>query len=86
MPASKRRKPSPTRSAASPAWSPCSCRRTKAMPSIVREIATLLVCGGALYGGIRADLQNMLVRIEANEASVTRAHARLDQLYERGSR
>lgn len=50
------------------------------MPSLVLEIATLLVTAGVVYGAIRADLRNMRERIAANEHIAMRAHERIDDL------
>jgi len=59
------------------------------MPSLVLEIATLLVTGlftgGAVYGAIRADLRYMRERIAANEHTASRAHERIDDFL-RGKR
>lgn len=54
------------------------------MPSLLLEIITLLVTGGALYGAIRSDLRNIHERLNKQEAENTRAHARIDSLIQRG--
>ncbi|MQY50826.1 hypothetical protein [Rhodocyclus gracilis] len=47
---------------------------------MIMKIAGLLITGGAIYGGIRADLRAMHERISDVKESAALAHRRLDQL------
>ena len=46
------------------------------------QLAGILVTGGAIYGGIRADLKTMHQRVEESMRASTRAHERIDSIYE----
>lgn len=53
---------------------------------LLLQIAVMLATGGAMYGAIRADLRSMRERLERHESDITRAHERMDNLIERGTR
>ena len=42
-----------------------------------------IVVGAAIYGGIRADIRGMHIRMEHNEKSLSEAHQRIDKILER---
>ena len=46
------------------------------------QLAGILVTGGAIYGGIRADLKAMHQRVEEAMRASARAHDRIDVIYE----
>lgn len=46
-------------------------------------IAGQIIAGAAIWGGIRADIKAMHIRIEHTEKSVDEAHIRIDRLLER---
>lgn len=47
-------------------------------------IAGQLIAGAAIWGGIRADIRGMHIRLEHAEKSAVEAHNRIDRLLERG--
>lgn len=47
-------------------------------PDMLWQIVVALVTGGAVYGGIRADLRGMHERIKAAHDAAIEAHRRLD--------
>lgn len=54
------------------------------MPDLYWQIGSLLVTGGAIYGGIRADLKSMHERIKAAHDAAIEAHRRLDIHIDKG--
>lgn len=48
------------------------------------RIGGALLVAGAVYGGIRADLRGLHVRLEALHRSTRRVHKRLDQHINKG--
>lgn len=53
-------------------------------PDLYWQIGVTLVTGGAIYGGIRADLKAMHERITAAMNAATSAHSRLDNHLDKG--
>lgn len=47
-------------------------------------VAGQIIVGAAIWGGIRADIRGMHMRIEHAEKAATEAHNRIDRLLERG--
>ncbi len=45
---------------------------------LVLQLATMLVAGGAVYGGIKTGMSHMMKDIKENHDSITRCHARID--------
>ena len=50
------------------------------IPRWVIELGTMLVAGGAVYGGIRADLRSMHHRLGDVWEHADKAHGRIDRL------
>lgn len=46
-------------------------------------LAGQIIVGAAIWGGIRADIRGMHMRMEHNEKSLTEAHTRIDRILER---
>lgn len=53
-------------------------------PDLYWQIGVTLVTGGAIYGGIRADLKAMHERITSAQSSADKAHERLDNHIDKG--
>lgn len=56
------------------------------MPNLSPEVIqflSLLVAAGSIYGGIRADLKNIIARQGANEQAIEAIRVRLDNHIER---
>ena len=47
-------------------------------------VASQLIAGAAIWGGIRVDIRAMHSRIERAEKSAEDAHSRIDRILERG--
>ena len=47
-------------------------------------VAGQLIAGAAIWGGIRADIRGMHIRLEHAEKSAEEAHNRIDRMLERG--
>lgn len=55
------------------------------MPSdLIYQIMMALISGGAVYGGIRADLRAMHERIKAAHDAAVEVHRRLDNHIDKG--
>ncbi|MES2367191.1 MAG: hypothetical protein V4563_15040 [Pseudomonadota bacterium] len=50
---------------------------------LILQVILALVTGGAIYGGIRADLKGIHQRVTAQEAALSEAHKRLDRHIDR---
>lgn len=50
---------------------------------IIIWIIGQIVVGAAIYGGIRADIRGMHLRLEHDEKSLSDAHERIDRILER---
>jgi hypothetical protein len=50
---------------------------------IIIWIIGQIVVGAAIYGGIRADIRGMHLRLEHSEKSLSDAHERIDRMLER---
>lgn len=53
-------------------------------PDLLWQIGVTLVTGGAIYGGIRADLKAMHERITTAQGTANEAHKRLDKHIDKG--
>lgn len=47
-------------------------------PKIILQLASMLVAGGAVYGGIKASLARMMKDIEKQEKGLEKCNARID--------
>lgn len=52
-------------------------------PDLIAQVLYALVAGGAVYGGIRADIKAMHERISAAQRAADEAHRRLDTIIDR---
>ena len=53
--------------------------------SVWMWLAGQLIAGAAIWGGIRADIKSMHIRLEHAEKSALDAHNRIDRMLERGN-
>lgn len=52
-------------------------------PADIAPYISMLVIGGAVYGGIRSDMKNLIRDLIRNEKSIESAHHRIDEHIER---
>lgn len=52
-------------------------------PELLYQILCFLAAAGAIYGGIRADLKNILSRLGAAEQAIEAGRVRMDNHIER---
>lgn len=55
-------------------------------PEFLWQIVLALVTGGAIYGGIRADIRSIHSKIDGAQDDADEAHRRLDRHLEDGRR
>lgn len=50
------------------------------VPAIVLQLVGMLLCAGAIYGGIRAEQRAMLRDISRQQREIDKAHDRIDRI------
>lgn len=52
-------------------------------PDIVSQVLTAVATGGAVYGGIRADIKSLRDKADRAQNTADTAHKRLDSIFDR---